>query len=401
MKLSKTLFEPLLVFAFVVFVLLLLNSSSQLSFSYKESLLILNPKGSFLSFFIGQWIDLFGDNSIVARLPFIFFYSLSCLFIYFLMENYFTKEIDRVITVLIFALLPGLNSAALIINESIIVTFLVLFYLYLYKITKKQNIPLLLLFLFIDNSFAIFYLALFFYSLYKKDNILLFVSLALFGFSMSIFGFDTGGKPKGYFINTLAIYASIFSPLLFMYFTYAMYKISFKGKKSLYWFVSITAFGFSLLLSFRQKPDIADFAPFVVIAIPMMVKLFMHSYRVRLRQYRTKHKIAVNIVLTILIINFLALHINKPFYLLLENPTKHFAYDYHFTKEIAQKLKSKNIDFIYCEDEKLQTKLKLYGIHKGNQYYITTKNPISYDDKIDIYLYDKVILRLFVTKLNS
>ncbi|MEJ5169307.1 MAG: hypothetical protein WHU93_09065, partial [Arcobacteraceae bacterium] len=195
--------------------------------------------------------------------------------------------------------------------------------------------------------------------------------------------------------------ASIFSPLLFLYFAYAMCKISFKGTKSLYWFVSIVAFGFSLILSFRQKIDIADFAPFVIIAIPMMVKLFMHSYRVRLRQFRIYHKIGVNIVLIVLVLNFLILHFNKPLYIVLSNPSKHFAYDYHFVDDISKELKKRNMNNVFCEDEKLQLRLKLYGISKGSEYYISTKKPKIYDDIIEINVYDRNILKLFVTKLNN
>ncbi|MDY0326767.1 MAG: hypothetical protein RBR07_00795 [Arcobacteraceae bacterium] len=218
---------------------------------------------------------------------------------------------------------------------------------------------------------------------------------------MSIFGFDTGGKPKGHFVSTLAIYSSIFSPLLFLYFAYAMYKISFKGTKSLYWFISITAFGFSLLLSFRQKIDIADFAPFVIVAIPMMVKLFMHSYRVRLKKFRTYHKISVNIVLIVLVINFFFLHYNQILYLLLEKPTKHFAYDYHFAKDLAQELKQKGINNIYIDDEKLQKRLEIYGIKMGNSYYATSSKTKIYDEIVTIEVYNKTVIELFVTKLNN
>ncbi|MDY0326768.1 MAG: hypothetical protein RBR07_00800 [Arcobacteraceae bacterium] len=134
MKLSRTILEPLLLIALVLLIALLFFSASKLSFSYKEALLILNESNTFLSYFMSFWIDSFGTNSLIARLPFIFFYALSVILLYLLTQNYFTKEIDRFITTIIFALLPGINSSALIINESIIVVFCVLLYLYLYKL---------------------------------------------------------------------------------------------------------------------------------------------------------------------------------------------------------------------------------------------------------------------------
>lgn len=400
MKLSRTLLEPLLFIALAVCIGLLLKTASELSFSYKDAVLILGESKNFLFYIVNFWIELFGLHSFSVRVLNIIFYSLSVLLLYLLTANYFTKEVDRFISTIIFALLPGLNSAALIINESMIIIFCILLYLYLYKLTKKHNLYLLFLFLFIDNSFAIFYLSLFFYAIYKKDNLMVIVTLLLFGLSMSLFGFDTGGKPKGHFVNTLAIYASIFSPLLFFYFAYAMYKISFKGTKSIYWFVSVTAFGFSLLFAFRQKIDIANFAPYVVIAIPMMVKLFMHSYRVRLRQFRTYHKLGANLVLIVLIVNFLLLHFNKPLYIILENPQKHFAHDYHFAMDVAKKLKNLGINGVYCEDDKLQIILRLYGVSQGNEYYLSNKIPPLYEHIIDVNVYDRNIYRVFVTKLN-
>jgi hypothetical protein len=46
------------------------------------------------------------------------------------------------------------------------------------------------------------------------------------------------------------------------------------------------------------------FAPYVVIAIPLMLKTFLHSYRIRLKQFRKVHNI-----IAILIIGMLALNV--------------------------------------------------------------------------------------------
>ena len=235
-------------------------------------------------------------------------------------------------------ILPGVNSAALLINESIIVLFCILSYLYLYKVNQKEYYILLVLFLFIDNSFAILFLALFFYSLKKKDNTLLIVSLVLFGISMSIYGFEVGGRPRGYFIDTFGAYATIFSPLLYLYFIYSLYRVGLKWDKDLYWYISITALVLSLIFSLRQKIPISDFAPFIVVAIPIMVKLYMHSIRVRLKEFRQRHYIIASIALFLLVINFLVFVFNKYLYLFISKPQKHFAYNYHIAKELAKKL---------------------------------------------------------------
>ncbi len=377
---------------------LLLFISDGFSISYKESLIYFQER-NVLYYLTHFSTSLFGQDDVALRLPFVLFYIGSVILLYLLTDDYFKKQSDRFGSILIFMLLPGLNSAALLVNEAILVVFFTLLYLYLFKLTKKEHYWLLFICLFIDNSFAIMYLALFFYSLQKKDNTLLVVSLILFGISMQMYGFDSGGRPRGYFIDTFGAYASIFSPIIFLYFFYAMYRVTIKGERDLYWYIAFTAFTFSFLFSLRQRIYIDDFAPFVVIAIPMMVKLFMHSFRIRLPQFRKKHYIFALFSVSILIINFMVFIVNKPLYLVLENSEKHFANDYHIAKELANKLKENNITQILCADYKLQSRLKYYGINKGDDLYLNN----TYDKlskEISIKYYDKVIKTFFIVKLN-
>jgi len=377
----------------------LLFTADSLSISYSESLNYFNNINE-LTLLTYASTFFFGQNDIALRLPFILIYLVSTVLIYRLTDDYFTKKSDRLISVAIFMLLPGVNSAALLVNTSILVIFSTVLYLYIYKTTKKHSYLLLIFFLLLDNSFAILFLALFFYSLSKKDNKLLIISLVLFGISMYMYGFDTGGKPKGYFLDTFAIFASIFSPLLFLYFFYSMYRIFIRGNRDLFWYISFTALVFSFILSLRQRIIIEDFAPFVVIAVPLMVKLFFHSLRVRLPQFRKKHLLASYIVLSVLILNFLVFIFNKPLYLILQKPQRHFAYNYHFAKDIAISLKRNNIDNITSNDKKLILRLRFYGLKEGTENYITLKTPKNYDMQLPINYLDKNILNVYVTKLN-
>jgi 4-amino-4-deoxy-L-arabinose transferase-like glycosyltransferase len=378
-------------FALIIFhTLVLLYNADNFSISYKEALIYFGEFNT-LNFITNLSTSLFGQNDIALRLPFIVFYILSVILLYNLTENYFKKEEDRLITISIFMMLPGVNSGALLVNESIIVVFCTLFYLYLYKIRKKEHYLLLFLFLFIDNSFAILYLALFFYSLKKKDNLLLTMSLIFFGLSMSMYGFDIAGRPRGYFLDTFGIYATIFSPLLFLYFFYSMYRVGIKGEKYLFWYISMTALVLSLIFSLRQRISIEDFAPFVVIAIPIMVKLFLNSYRVRLREFRRNHRIFLTIVISGLVLNFFTLLGNKYLYLLLEDSKEHFAYKYHIAKELAEKLKENNINEIFTKDNKMALRLKYYGIGDSTKYYLSSNEVKSSYKKIDINYNGKTV----------
>ena len=379
-----------------ILVVVLLFVSNTLSISYKEALNVF-VNNSVLTYVTNTSLYIFGQNDIALRLPFILFYILSVLMMYKITENYFNKESDRFISICIFMLLPGVLSASLLVNSAIIVTFLTLLYLYYYKITNKHSYVLLCLFVFIDNSFAILFLALFFYSLKDKKSLLPWISLILFSLSMYIYGFSTIGKPRGFFLDTFAIYASIFSPLLFLYFFYSIYRIGFKEKeKSLTWYISTTALILSFLFSFRQRVYIEDFAPYVVISLPFMLKIFFHSYRVRLKEFRKKHNIAVVLVLFMLFINVFFTIVNKPLYLVLPNAKKHFVYKYHFIKELAQELKRNNIDMISSNDEQLLLRLKFYGINEGTKHYISLDEFDSYKLKMTVSYYKKDLYKVYI-----
>jgi len=388
------IFIGMLIFHFLV----LLYLANDFSISYKESLIYYEKNANFLTFLTNFSTKIFGQNDIALRLPFILFYLGSAIILYALTNDYFKYQIDRIISIAIFMALPGINSAALLINESIVVVFFTLLYLYLYKLNDKEYYILLVLFLFIDNSFAILFLALFFYSMVKKDNVLLVVSLILFGISMSMYGFEIGGKPKGYFLDTFAIYASIFSPLLFLYFFYSIYRVGIKKmEKDMYWYISVTALGLSLLFSLRQKIQIEDFAPFVVIAIPLMVKLFMHSLRVRLKEFRKVHYTMFYISITILVLNFITLVFNKYLYIFINKPSKHFAYKHHVAKELSQKLKQMEVSNIFIYDNIMAKRLEFYNISNIKQQKKLGSYKKNNSKIIEIKYYNKIIKRFYIS----
>jgi len=397
-SLYRYVFVSLLIFHFSI----LLFLANDFSISYKEANIYFNDTSFLLSAITHLSTKLFGQNDIALRLPFILFYIVSSILLYLLTENYFKQKIDQIISIAVFMMLPGVNSAALLVNESIIVIFFTLLYLYIYKIRKRECYLLLFAFVFIDNSFAVLFLALFFKALAKKDNILIVITLVLFGVSMGMYGFVIGGKPKGYFIDTFGVYGSIFSPLLFLYFFYAIYRYGIKEKeKGMYWYISVTALILSFVFSLRQKIAIEDFAPFVVIGIPIMIRTLMHSIRVRLKEFRKGYYTLSIAIFTVLIINFLVFFTNKYLYLFIQNPKKHFAYNYHIAKELAQKLKSKGIRQISTYDEKLQLRLKFYGIDTSDQYILYDTKRSHYIDKIEIAYHNVVIDTFYVvSKLN-
>ena len=392
MRLSKynVWFVGILISHAILLILLIDNYS----ISAKEANLYFSENINILTLLTNFSTILFGQNDYALRIPFVLFYISSVILLYLLTDDYFRLQRDRLISIVIFMLLPGINSVALLVNESIIVVLGTLLYLYLYKLREKEHYLLLALFLFIDNSFAILFLALFFYSLNKKDNTLLVVSLTLFGLSMSLYGFSFNGTPKSYFLDTFAIYAIIFSPVLFLYFFYSLSRIGVKWDKDLYWYISMTALGLSLVFSLRQKIDIDDFAPFIVIAIPLMVRLFIHSLRVRLKEFRAMHYAILRITLGVLIFSFLLFIFNKELYLYIKDPSSHIIKDHYIVKELAVKLKEMNIDGLSTSNSELAIRLKFYKIGK-DENIILSEDKIGITDTVINIKYKYKIIKTF------
>ena len=388
-------YTSLLLLSFI----LLFKASYSLSISYKEALNVF-VNNSVLSLITNSSIYIFGQNDIALRLPFILFYVFSVILMYKITENYFRYEKDRYISIVIFMILPGVLSASLLVNSAIVVIFFTLLYIFYYKKYNQHSYFLLLLFLFIDNSFAILYLALFFYSLKEKNNKLLYFSLALFFISMYMYGFSTSGKPRGFLVDTFAIYATVFSPFLFLYFLYTIYRIGIKEDRTLIWYISTTALISSLIFSFRQRIYIEDFAPYVVIFLPLMLKTFFHAYRVRLKEFRTNYNILAGLVVLMLSINVILTFINKPLYLILPNPSKHFVYQYHFIKELAEELSKRDIKSITTDNEELALRLKFYNIDKGDDYFLTLKNYDYPSERISIKYYGKELFVAYLIKIK-
>ncbi|TLT01974.1 hypothetical protein FE245_00960 [Aliarcobacter cibarius] len=387
-------------FLLLIFItgLLFLKVEYSLSISYKEALnLFVNE--SVLSIITNISTYIFGQNDLALRGPFVIFYVLSSFLMYKITKNYFKYEKDRFINIVIFMTLPGVLSASLLVNTAIIVIFFTLIYIYYYQTYQKHLYVILPFLLLVDNSFAILFLSLFFFSFKTKDRLLLYLSVTLFFLSLYIYGFSTDGKPKGFLIDTVGIYSAIFSPVLFLYFLYAIYKVAFSKDTNLVWYISFTALILSIIISFRQRVYIEDFAPFVVIFLPMMLKMFLNAYRVRLKEFRKAYNILAILIIFMLFINVFLTFINKPLYYVLPEPKKHFVYQYHFAKDLSKELKAKNINNIIVDDNELALRLKFYQIEVGDRYFLSTKEFYNYDEKIAINYLGKDIFFVYIKKL--
>ncbi len=372
-----------------------------LSISYKEATIFFDER-SFLHYLVQFSTQIFGQNDYALRAPFILLHLLSIILMYQISKFYLKRDEDRLLSVLVFVLLPGIVSSALLVNSASVVIFFTLLFIYLF-LRKKENLYALLLplLLLVDNSFIILYLALVAYGLYAKNRFIMILASLLFLVGLYMYGFTVGGKPRGYFLDTFAAYSLVFSPLLFLYFFYTMYRILVREKKSMSWVISFSTLMISILLSFRQRIMIEDFAPFVVVSVPLMVQVFVKSYRMRLPELRRMHNVTFIIIFSFLLINFYATYFNQYFYRFLENPKKHFAYKYHIAYELAEKLHALDIHAINCNDKQMQKRLKFYKIQEGGNYKLEEHDTYHDKDSVTISYMSHPIISYNVTKINK
>ena len=340
----------------------LLYAANSLSISYNEAEIFFQ-KHSLLGYILKLSAHFFGQNDLAVRGVMIFFHIASVVLMYKVSKFYIKLEFDRIVAVLLFVLLPGTLASALIINNAGICITLALLCIYLFHIKKKILFSLFFcLAFFIDGDFLIFYAGFFIFALYKRKPPLAWLSAILFLLTLYFFGFETNGRPSGHFIDTFGIFAAVFSPFVFIFFVYTIYRIWVKEKKDLLWFIAICSFCFCMIVSVRQRLELEQFLPFCVIATPLMVRVFFNSYRVRLPKFRKGHKICTSLVMLFLVFNWSAIIFNQIFYIFLSDPTKHLTYKFDVAKELADKLKEAGVQDITTEDARLALRLKFYGI---------------------------------------
>lgn len=270
---------------------------------------------------------------------------------YRLSLEYFNKRENAYLATLIFMLLPGVMTAITLVNVSIIVLPVILLFVLFYQRGVHWVLPFLMFALYaIHEASVIFFVATLLYAIAERVKFLVILSLTfLIAFLLFSKGLEIGGFPSGHFIDIFGLYATIFSPFLFLYFFYTLYRIFLRGNKDLIWYIAFTALIFSLLLSIRQKVDLTDFAPYVLIAIILMVKVYKQSVGVRLPKFRTTYRRGFYVVFFFLVTGALITVFHQFIYYYSGYPKqKHFAKTIYRTYDHVRELREQNLS---CSNE--------------------------------------------------
>jgi len=319
-----------------------------------------------------HWGEQIINGFLGIRLFSILFGFLSIVLFYELSRRYFKEREYAYTSTIFFMLLPGILTATTLANVAIVVLPLVLFFVLMYERHSFWSLPFVMLALFfIHESSIIFFVAVLTYGIVHNDKKLSIFSAAfLFAFVYLAKGIEIGGRPSGHFLEIFGLYASVFSPLLFLYFFYAMYRIFLREKKTLLWYISFTALTFSLILSIRQRVYITDFAPYVTISIILMLDVFNHSVRVRLPTFQKRYKRAFYVVVTFLLLSVFIIIFHRGFFYMIKDSSKHFAYRIYKPYFLAKQLKARGINCYNGAHGREIYQLKYYHIDRCKNYRV-------------------------------
>ncbi|MBD3797739.1 MAG: hypothetical protein IE887_08365 [Campylobacterales bacterium] len=381
--------------------ILLFFQIDNLSISSSEAY-ILYEENSFLSVIFNLLISVFGSNDYTLRIPIILLHILSVFLFYSISTQYLKNTRDRLWLLLLYVMLPGTLSASLVLSHAIIVLFGLMLFVFLdQRFSSKYTNILLGVFAFLDGGFAYLFLGILIYNIFEKDYKNIAFNIIILGISAYLYRLQIYGVPSGHFLDAIAVYSAIFTPIVFVYIVYALYRRYLADRIDKVWYISATALIFSLLLSFRQRIDIEYFAPYMILALPLGAQLFVHSYRVRLKMFRKRYKLIFILSFIFLLANTLLVLFNKSLYVVLNNPKKHFAYKMYVAKDLARELKSKGITCINT-DLKMQNRLKFYGIEECTQFLL---EEVSLKSKkranVTISYKNRVVYQGYVTKINT
>jgi len=393
-----TLLIIMMIDALVLFLL-----TSEISISYNEALLLDNQNFSLLQFIVNTSIALLGKNDFALRLPMIIMHLLSLYLLYQISKAYLSRKSDRIWLSLFYILLPGVISAALVVNSAGLVIVILLLLIYLHdKISEGIFVLISLPLVFVDISFVSLYLGLGLYYFHNNKKNYAFINILLFLYGIYYYKPEMYGVPKGHLLDTIGIYSTIFTPIIFIFIFYTLYRRFLTDKKDLIFYLSSVALIISLLLSFRQRISVEHFAPYLIIALPLAAQTFSTSYRVRLKMFRKRYKAIFILSIVLLSLNSLVVFFNKELYMIIDNPKKHFAYKSHIAKELSVELKKKNI---YCvqTDEEMALRLEFYGVTYCSDNILhdnklmTTKTM----ENVTVSYNNVKVYSAYVTKINN
>ena len=334
---------PKLYFAFSIYISLALYNMMTTPILPAEARIFYSPVHDISTFAAHIFYPLL-PGAPGLRLPF-FLISTINLFLYFrILGFFFDKSEDRIEAFFLYLFLPGVVASFVLASSAPIAIFSVLAF---YLSYRKGNITLqtlsLLPALFSDTASFSLYLAIFIYTYKKGDNKTAILSAVFLILSLLMGSYSFSGRPKGHLVELLGLYAAVFSPLLFIYYFYSLYRGWLEGRRDLLRCIAFVSLALSMLLSIRQKIHIIDFSPYIIPGIFIALLQLHSSLRIRMRRYRKGYRVAASIVVGTMFLSSMLLLLHRPIYRLLGNPENFFLSSIYRPYDLAESLRRNGV----------------------------------------------------------
>jgi len=299
------------------------------------------------------------------RLPFIILGILNILLYYKILLYNFDKQNDIYMALFIYLMLPGTIASAILANIAILITTLVLILIYSYYKDFFLGIIIALLTLsFIHWSVVILFLAITVFSLIENKRWLLFISLVAI-YVYFLWGFPIPElRGRSSFLELLSVYATVFSPLVFIYLFYSLYRVLLRGGRDIVWYISFISLIVSFALSLKVRIKIIDFSPYIMIGAMIMVQTYYNSLRVRMRYFQKRYKVAFWIVIISLIVSSLSIILHQPIYKIVGKKNYSIVAPIYVPYELTKKLHKNGIKCTDINRIKILRQMKFYGINR-------------------------------------
>lgn len=243
-----------------------------------------------------------------------------------IVRRYFSRRGDARFALFLYLLLPGVIASGVLLNEATYALTAVLLYLLAYE-SKNFLLQIVALVLLLPSPTATFsfYGMLALYGYRKEERTTMLLGFVFFLLSFIVGNYDFRGRPQGHFLELMGVYAALFSPLFFIYYFYALYRVSLEGPRDIYWTVAFGALVISILLSVRQQVLIVDFSPYLLAGAMIPVSVYLRSLRVRIRPHQRTYRFAATLVIASMLLSALMLFLHRPLYEMLGKPSHFFA----------------------------------------------------------------------------
>ena len=105
-----------------------------------------------------------------------------------------------------------------------------------------------------------------------------------------------------------------------------------------------------------------DFAPYVIVAVVLMILIYQKTVQVRLPQFQQMYRLGFRIVMSSLVVTALVILFHKSFFTILSDKSKHFTYPFYEPYWQVMELKEIGQNCYTVTSSKKQYQLKYYGI---------------------------------------